>query len=287
MGDHSGSLFSLVFSPQHVVFEFLPTSSFIFRIPLNCCLLLGWSKIELTASNEACSGAVIVHSQMGKSRVYCEGWTKTEVDILCQNLECGSSGSKGSMESDILLTTNFTYAGGKEPKTIWDCKNQTAQNPTAQQLSITCQGKIEIIESVVPQKPQLVVAPLIFDLVILLLSFPGEPTVDLSSGCSGKLTMNNIEVCGNEKSWTEYNSKLVCQERGCGNYIAASFSERPEPTKEYFQFSCEETHYQLGQCKRFKGTCDQKLVSVYCVGKCLCGFCTNKMLSIHPSVNLS
>lgn len=122
--------------------------------------------MELTASNEACRGAVFAHSQRGKSAVSYKDWSKTEGEILCQDLNCGSykknlNQSSFIEQSDVPLTTSFKCTGVKKPKHIWDCEKQTENQTVSSQLFIECQGKNVfpkhcwqmIIESVVPQKP--------------------------------------------------------------------------------------------------------------------------------------
>lgn len=78
-----------------------------------------------------------------------------------------------------------------------------------------------------------------------------------------------MEVC--DTRWNY--SHLVCQELDCSNAIEGSFGgKQPAPDREYHHVTCEDYHDKLGQCDTFKAKCDKRLVSVYCVCKCV--FCS-------------
>ncbi len=99
-----------------------------------------------------------------------------------------------------------------------------------------------------------------------MLSFLDEPIVTLSHTCHGEVKIDNVQVCAT--SWNNDYSHLICQEKDCSNAIANTFNgENAKSNGMYYHVSCEKYHYKLGQCKRFKGTCNGKLVSVSCVGK--------------------
>ncbi|XP_068454182.1 scavenger receptor cysteine-rich type 1 protein M160 [Clinocottus analis] len=193
----------------------------------------GWSKMALTV-NMSCSGAAVVHSDGKISAVSFDGWTKTEGDRLCKDLECGNFKSITKTTSDLLWTTNFSCADVKVPDSIWDCQKKDYRSQESQlkkQLFIECQA---------------------------------EPKVSLSQRCYGEVKINDIEVCSSH--WNERNSQMVCEEQGCVNAIAGFNGNKSNPTKKYYHVSCEDNHYTLGQCKRFMETCSKPLVSIYCVG---------------------
>lgn len=106
-----------------------------------------------------------------------------------------------------------------------------------------------------------------FDLVVLLLFFLDEPNVTLSGQCHGEVMINGREVCSS--TWRDEDSQLVCQQE-CGNAIPGVPSLKPRPplsNMDYYHVSCESYHYKLGNCKRFMGKCDKKVVYVSCTGK--------------------
>ncbi|XP_028439401.1 scavenger receptor cysteine-rich type 1 protein M130 [Perca flavescens] len=189
-----------------------------------------WHKIAL-AGEKACSGAVIVHSQIEIRAVSTEGWTKSEGQMLCRDLECGNFMSNRNTTSDITSTTSFSCAGVNDSKNIWECKNQTSD----------------------PQNQ-------------LLLECQDEPNVTLSDS---HVKINGVEVCATD--WKDEYSHKVCQEQNWGIAIAGvSHDKLADADKNYFHVSCENNHYKLGQCKRYKGKCQKEgkkgtLVSVYCV----------------------
>ncbi|KAF1390871.1 hypothetical protein PFLUV_G00062580 [Perca fluviatilis] len=194
-----------------------------------------WRKMELTVGVDmACSGAVSVLSKNGTSAVSVKDWTKKEGDVLCQNLECGYFNSSGTATSAISLTTSFSCAGVKDPKSIWECENQTSDKQ--KQLFLKCQD---------------------------------EPKFTLSNTCHGELKINDVAVCATD--WNDAYSDMVCREKNCSNAIAGVSHDKPaEAKKNYFHVSCEKNHNNPGQCKRYKGKCQKdgkegKLVSVYCV----------------------
>ncbi|TDH11093.1 hypothetical protein EPR50_G00080470, partial [Perca flavescens] len=162
-----------------------------------------WHKIAL-AGEKACSGAVIVHSQIEIRAVSTEGWTKSEGQMLCRDLECGNFMSNRNTTSDITSTTSFSCAD--------------------------------------------------------------EPNVTLSDS---HVKINGVEVCATD--WKDEYSHKVCQEQNWGIAIAGvSHDKLADADKNYFHVSCENNHYKLGQCKRYKGKCQKEgkkgtLVSVYCV----------------------
>lgn len=108
--------------------------------------------------------------------------------------------------------------------------------------------------------------------LFFFLSFLEKPSVTLSEKCNGMVKINGLEVCNT--NWDHSYSQLVCQEQMCSNAIADAATLRdPKPDAVYNHVFCEDFHFELGQCKRYKGKCGGKLVSVSCVSKCLCTLC--------------
>lgn len=96
--------------------------------------------------NKACSGVPVVYSEGKISAISLEGWTNTEGERLCRDLDCGSLKSVNTTTSDCLWTTNFSCADGKIPDNIWDCEKNiylSEESQSKKQLFIECQGKIE------------------------------------------------------------------------------------------------------------------------------------------------
>ncbi|XP_070825415.1 scavenger receptor cysteine-rich type 1 protein M130 [Chaetodon trifascialis] len=188
-----------------------------------------WSKMELKF-HKACSGTVVVHSEGNKSAVCTKGWTETEGHMLCRELGCGNLESNMTTTVHSVWNSNFNCSSVKNPQNIWDCEKQILPEQT-KQISITCQD---------------------------------EPKVTLSEGCGGEVKINGIQVCNS--SWKDAYSHLVCHERKCSNAVFTTGSpNRPKLGELYQHVRCEDYHQTLGQCDRFKGTCDGYLVSVYCV----------------------
>ncbi|XP_070765856.1 scavenger receptor cysteine-rich type 1 protein M130 [Enoplosus armatus] len=203
----------------------------------NSCIPVGlkcskWSKIDLKV-NKACSGNVFVHSEGNISTVSTYGWTETEGEQLCRDLNCGNLKSRKTTTWDSCWNRSFNCSGVQHPENIWDCEKEISPSQQQQQLklSIECQD---------------------------------EPNVTLSGPCHGEVRMNNIAVCNT--GWKTSYSQLVCQEQDCSNAVSFSSDRRPKSDEEYHHVSCEDYHYKLGQCKRFMGKCKGDLVSVYCVG---------------------
>ncbi|XP_054465198.1 scavenger receptor cysteine-rich type 1 protein M130 isoform X1 [Anoplopoma fimbria] len=189
----------------------------------------GWSKIALTTKT-SCSGAAFLHwHQDNSSAISREGLTTTWGGRLCQSLGCGKLKSMTTTTSDSPLTTRITCTGKEE--NIWGCVRETTSNQSKQQLFLECED---------------------------------EPNVTLSERCYGAVKINGIEVCNS--NWKDDYSHLICQEQKCGNAIPGHFPGlQSSSNKKYHHVRCEDNHYHFGQCKRFKGKCDGRLVSIYCV----------------------
>lgn len=102
--------------------------------------ILEWRKVKLT---DTCSGDVFVHTRNGCSPVSFEGWTQSEGDRLCKDLDCGKSmppKSYKTPQKTSFWNGNFTCANVTNPKNIWDCENN-ALSTQEQQLYIECEGK--------------------------------------------------------------------------------------------------------------------------------------------------
>ncbi|KAK9515764.1 hypothetical protein VZT92_026382 [Zoarces viviparus] len=194
-----------------------------------------WKKMALTGG-KACSGAVMVYSEGKKSAIAFEGWTKKMGGELCNNLECGPwKNNTKTQHKNVwpFLNTSFSYADVEDPN-IWACEKVSPSDESQ-------------------SKPQ------------LLIECQGEPNVTLSNSTSNVM-INDREVC--DSNWKEDVSHMVCVQINGSKAIAkTSHNKKPIRGKKYYHVSCEENHYQLGQCKRALGECKGKLVSVYCVGK--------------------
>uniref|UniRef100_A0A4W6FY21 SRCR domain-containing protein n=1 Tax=Lates calcarifer TaxID=8187 RepID=A0A4W6FY21_LATCA len=189
-----------------------------------------WKKMTVS---ETCSGIVVVHSNENRGQVSFDGWTNTDGDRLCKDLECGSVKSNQNYSTSEKhsvwgKTFNCTYQNNTE--NIWDCE---MQNSSSQQLlSIDCRDK---------------------------------PRVTLSEKCGGAVMINEIQVC--DTHWKKEYSDMICQEQNCSNALHFSTTgPQPDPATDYYHVSCDDYHHELGQCKRVKGKCAGKLVSVNCVG---------------------
>ncbi|TKS77042.1 Scavenger receptor cysteine-rich type 1 protein M160 CD163 antigen-like 1 [Collichthys lucidus] len=202
--------------------------------PLGHLQCSSWGHMELKFG-DACSGAVFVHSEGEKSGISPNGWSESAGQQLCKDLKCGEL----RLNKPILSATKSTWHrsfncdGVETPQNIWDCENssQNKNRTSAEQVFIECQG---------------------------------EPNVTLSEDCYGEVRINNTSVC--HRNWKPEYSDLVCQEKGCGNVVPHSSSSKRESVKdESYHVSCEEYHYKLGQCNRYKAKCED-LVYVYCSG---------------------
>ncbi|XP_031732388.1 scavenger receptor cysteine-rich type 1 protein M160 [Anarrhichthys ocellatus] len=194
-----------------------------------------WRKMAL-ATEKACSGAAMVHSEGKKSAIVFEGWTETMGEKLCKDLECGPLKNNTKINFWSFLNTSFSCADVEDPnKTIWDCEKKVSPFGESQ------------------SKPQ------------LLIECQGEPEVTLSKTWYSNVMINGTEVC--DSNWKENDSHMVCRQNNRSKAITnTSHNENPIQGKDYYHVSCEDNHYALGQCKRALGQCTGKLVSVYCVG---------------------
>nr|XP_020473602.1 antigen WC1.1-like [Monopterus albus] len=186
-----------------------------------------WRKIKVKGT---CSGAVYIDSEGKSSPVSTGGWTEAEGQRLCQDLKCGgykSINNHTTSETHPFWNRSFSCADVQNPQNIWACEKQTSPIEE-QQLLIECQG---------------------------------TPKVTLSEECHGVLRINETEVCSTD--WTY--SPMACQEMNCSNAIDDFFTD-PKPNAMYQHVSCEDYHYELGQCRRSKGPCTAKVLSISCVG---------------------
>ncbi|KAK1897917.1 Scavenger receptor cysteine-rich type 1 protein M160 [Dissostichus eleginoides] len=102
-----------------------------------------WRKFALVGGPTACSGNLFVHSKDNKkSAVSTEGWTETEGNRLCRDLNCGNLISNETRKTDASWTTSFSCAGVKKLESIWDCEKTTLHLPSnnEKQIFIECQG---------------------------------------------------------------------------------------------------------------------------------------------------
>ncbi|XP_063739972.1 scavenger receptor cysteine-rich type 1 protein M160 [Eleginops maclovinus] len=190
-----------------------------------------WSQFALPGAT-TCSGYLFVDSEGKRSAVSTQGWTETEGERLCNDLQCGKLKLNETRTSIVSPTTSFSCAGVENPESIWDCLKETSPlvpGNATQQLFIECQA---------------------------------DPKVELSSNCFGEVKINDIEVCST--NWEDSYSRLTCQEKDCRNAIGFSVVTTPKTGKRYNYLTCEENHYRIGQCKRVMETCDDNLVSVFC-----------------------
>ncbi|XP_028265910.1 scavenger receptor cysteine-rich type 1 protein M160 [Parambassis ranga] len=202
------------------------------------CDLIGlrcsdWRTIALESDN-TCSGEVIVYSEGKRHPVSSDGWTASEAQQLCKDMNCGKFKSlnvlKPPMKNEIcsLWPKNFSCADVQH-ESIWDCEKNTppAHN---KKLYVECDYK---------------------------------PKITLSEGCSGVLKIDNIPVCNeNGKQWKHEDSHKLCQELNCGNAIDESLEQKA--TQQSYHVQCDDHHYRLGQCKRVIGNYNSALVSIYC-----------------------
>ncbi|XP_048873069.1 deleted in malignant brain tumors 1 protein [Brienomyrus brachyistius] len=199
------------------------------QVNLKCS---GWARMLLVGSNDSCEGRVFVVSGESLQPVNVEGWTVTEYQVLCRNLQCGTyirhKGLKRTLEKWWPKAYTCT---GKENK-IWDCKTSSRPSITEEQLYIKCSD---------------------------------NRTVEISNGssCSGTVQMRHNgaiqNICGD--GWNLTKSRLVCQELGCGDafYHITPFSVQHQA----YHLDCVGEESNLGQCKSELGYCNSK-VSVTC-----------------------
>ncbi|GLD45659.1 scavenger receptor cysteine-rich type 1 protein M130-like protein [Lates japonicus] len=162
-----------------------------------------WKKMTVS---ETCSGIVVVHSNEKRSQVSFDGWTDTDGERLCKDLECGS------------VKSNQRYRPS-EKHSVWG-------------KTFNCTDK---------------------------------PKVTLSGKCGGAVKINELQVC--DTHWNKDYSHMICQEQNCSNAVPIpTTGPQPHPATDYYHVSCDNYHHELGQCKRVKGKCAGKLVSVNCVG---------------------
>lgn len=106
----------------------------------------------------------------------------------------------------------------------------------------------------------------ILDCSVLLLSFPEEPNVSLSQGCSGEVRIDGVPVCAS--NWDLSYAHKVCQEKLCGNAVFIKPKAPSKGSGNIYHVSCEKYHSIIGQCRRTKGKCDTNVVFITCSGKC-------------------
>uniref|UniRef100_A0A3P9LN34 SRCR domain-containing protein n=1 Tax=Oryzias latipes TaxID=8090 RepID=A0A3P9LN34_ORYLA len=183
-----------------------------------------WS--EMVLEEDGCKGEVAVYSQAGRMLVSSEGWTETEGNRLCKDLQCGKFKTKREVSGDdSFWNKTFKCPNDGKAESIWDCETETPPSLQRKKLFIECQDRSK---------------------------------VSLSGYCSGQVRINSSPVCN--KNWDIDYSNRVCQELNCGN--AFDHSDLPG-AKSRLYVSCDQHHHVLGQCHRDEGKC-QSSVSVSC-----------------------
>ena len=102
-----------------------------------------WQKVRLQRSEDpgrASGGDVFVHSENGSRMLSNHGWTQTEGDKLCADLNLGGyKNHTASAGSSDVWEKSFNCTGVKEPKSIWDCERDNRPNGT-QGVYLQCEG---------------------------------------------------------------------------------------------------------------------------------------------------
>ncbi|XP_023812128.1 scavenger receptor cysteine-rich type 1 protein M160 [Oryzias latipes] len=181
---------------------------------------------EMVLEEDGCKGEVAVYSEVGRMLVSSEGWTETEGNQLCTDLQCGPLKTKREVSgADSFWNKTFKCPNDGKAESIWDCETETPPSLQRKKLFIECQDRSK---------------------------------VSLSGYCSGQVRINSSPVCN--KNWDIDYSNRVCQELNCGN--AFDHSDLPG-AKSRLYVSCDQHHHVLGQCHRDEGKC-QSSVSVSC-----------------------
>uniref|UniRef100_A0A3B3H7D8 SRCR domain-containing protein n=1 Tax=Oryzias latipes TaxID=8090 RepID=A0A3B3H7D8_ORYLA len=182
---------------------------------------------EIVLEDDGCKGEVAVYSQAGRMLVSSEGWTETEGNRLCTDLQCGKFKTKREVSGDdSFWKKTFKCPNDGKAESIWDCETESPPSLQRKKLFIECQG---------------------------------QSKVSLSSNCSGEVRINSSPVCN--QNWDIDYSNRVCQEMNCGNAFVNT-SGLPG-AKSGLYVSCDQHHHVLGQCGRVEGTC-QSSVSIHC-----------------------
>ncbi|KAM9751940.1 scavenger receptor cysteine-rich type 1 protein M160 [Menidia menidia] len=189
-----------------------------------------WRDITLE-SDRACQGDVVVYSRGERSYVPSHGWTETEAERLCQDLNCGrfkrnSIREKPRTQQQPLWNHHFSC--GNKSASIWDCE-RTAPPANNNTLFFECEK---------------------------------NTTASLSEGCGGEVRVGGVPVCA--AGWNTDLANMACQERGCGNALE-ELREAP-PAREALHLRCEQNQHLLGQCQGFRDRCDGGVASISCVG---------------------
>ncbi|XP_029013231.1 scavenger receptor cysteine-rich type 1 protein M130 isoform X2 [Betta splendens] len=169
------------------------------------------------------------------SGLQCSNWSKTTLRDTCSG--------------DVML---YTHDDSRHDPGIW-----TEGRAHSLCNSLNC-GNMETLWTNIKTNDSL---PALRKTVI---KCDDKPNVTLSGTCRGVVKISNIEVCS--ATWTEDHSHKVCQQLGCSNAVAGvAHVNSPSPNAEYYHVTCDSFHSEIGQCKRHKDKCNEKLVSVSCV----------------------
>ncbi|XP_044065919.1 scavenger receptor cysteine-rich type 1 protein M160-like [Siniperca chuatsi] len=193
-----------------------------------------WSKMSLK-DGESCSGKVYVHSEGKIIPVSTEGWTQTEGNRLCQDLECGNLKSNKNDTGDYIESRSFSCQGVGNPENIWDCEKQNSISQ--QQVIVACEGNVKF---------------------------------NTTEKCGGQIEVNYQnkweKVCLPESISSEFQDQL-CEKLNCTGALPRLLrTYKKEEVNLDTTLNCSKDHKDINHCVHNK-TCQQvQPAEIYCHG---------------------
>ncbi|KAK0148172.1 CD5 antigen-like [Merluccius polli] len=194
-----------------------------------------WKRLVLKSKEggRACEGMVFMYSKDDPKVVSSQGWTQEEGQRLCQDLGCGSYQNHSEEEPDgLTMWGTFNCSGVDKPGNIWECM-RSEQATVNKRLYLQCQED--------------------------------KFKVSLSEGCRGQVLLDKQKVCS--RHWKPEDSHRVCMQTNCNNsFIEDKETEKKAAGVTALHVNCLGSEGQLGQCMVSSATCENPLVSVFCIG---------------------
>ncbi|XP_067447489.1 scavenger receptor cysteine-rich type 1 protein M160 isoform X2 [Thunnus thynnus] len=196
-------------------------------------------KVVLDDDSKSCYGNVHISVNGSKYPVCASSWTKSNAEMVCKELNCGSlsKSTKMSRKKGIMDYVNCT---GKE-SSLWHCKAKRHNKPfqCTSTAYVVCSDSIQVN----------------------LTDGPGK--------CAGRL---EIKYEGQWKKvsknlWAEENSDTVCKQLECGKAKEAHSTEKFSAGSNQFlqkKFTCKKAS-KISKCEIHDGTSsDEEAVGIIC-----------------------
>ncbi|TNN33031.1 Antigen WC1.1 [Liparis tanakae] len=204
-------------------------------------------KVRLVDGPGRCAGRVEIEQEGQSLRVYQQGWTDTNSDVVCGLLDCGERGNPIKLDRFSQGSGQFlpdTLRCEKDAKHISECLTKNQDSAPAKAMGITCE----------------------------------EHTVVFLKGnrsCSGLVGIEQGSktywLSGSNGTWNQESADAVCRQMHCGKAQQRSFIPRRNTPKPLWNesYRCSPNSESLFHCERSKAPPSnhtQTIATVTCSG---------------------